>query len=129
MSLYLKHEVLEIKDLLELFDLDKIGKSGVKFNPDKLEYLNSMHIRNRFDHYDELESKKCTMTWRKMLLDVYPTSFHSQIRAMKESKLTRVMDVMKIRIHFYKDMLQHSYFFKDPDYEDEIAQRFYRKLK
>jgi hypothetical protein len=37
----MKHEVMSMKDLLALFNLDKIGKSGVKFSQEKLEYLNS----------------------------------------------------------------------------------------
>lgn len=36
---------------------------------------------------------------------------------------------MKIRIHFYKDMEKHTYFFEDPDYENALTQKFERKLK
>lgn len=36
-------------DLLKMFDLEKVGKSGVKFSMEKLEYFNQMHIRKRFD--------------------------------------------------------------------------------
>ena len=39
------------------------------------------------------------------------------------------MDLMKIRIHFYKDMLNHSYFFEDPDYENPLTSKFLKKLK
>ena len=39
------------------------------------------------------------------------------------------MDLMKIRIHFFKDMNNHTYFFKDPIYENAIAEKFLTKLK
>jgi glutamyl/glutaminyl-tRNA synthetase len=44
-----KHEVLTMGDLYKMFDLEKVGNSGVKFSMDKLEYLNQMHIRKEFD--------------------------------------------------------------------------------
>jgi len=39
------------------------------------------------------------------------------------------MDLMKIRIHFYKDMQNHTYFFTEPDYEGEISEKMVKKLK
>ena len=39
------------------------------------------------------------------------------------------MDIMKIRIRFYKDMLNHTYFFTEPYYETEFALKCIKKLK
>ena len=39
------------------------------------------------------------------------------------------MDMMKVRIHFYKDLLNHTYFFEDPFYNTEHAKKFVKKLK
>jgi hypothetical protein len=36
-----------------LFNIEKVGKSGVKFEEKKLEYLNSMHIRNKFEYFQD----------------------------------------------------------------------------
>lgn len=36
---------------------------------------------------------------------------------------------MKIRIHFFKDMTNHTYFFVDPEYDTQIAIKFAKKLK
>ena len=109
--------------------MDKVGKSGVKFNMEKLEYLNSMHIRNKFEYFDQLEQKKCTNSWRKMLLDNLPIKFHSGIKRVNEVKMKQIMDLMKVRIHFFKDMLNHTYFFVDPDYDNELSEKMFRKLK
>jgi glutamyl/glutaminyl-tRNA synthetase len=38
------------------------------------------------------------------------------------------MDMMKIRIHFYGDLLNHTYFFEEPTYDTPRAQKFLRKL-
>ncbi len=39
------------------------------------------------------------------------------------------MDLMKIRIHFYSDLKNHVYFFVDPEYDNELAEKFFKKLK
>ena len=52
-------------EMEKMFDIDKIGKSGVKFEEQKLEYLNSMHIRNKFAYYaDEDERREVVEEWR-----------------------------------------------------------------
>ena len=51
MTSLLKHEVLTMEELEILFNIEKIGKSGVKFEEKKLEFLNSMHIRNKFEYF------------------------------------------------------------------------------
>lgn len=43
--------------------------------------------------------------------------------------MTQIMDLMKIRIHYYQDMINHVYFFVDPDYDCELSQKLYKKLK
>ena len=39
------------------------------------------------------------------------------------------MDMMKTRIHFYHDLLAHSYFFEEPTYEGPASEKFLRNLK
>lgn len=73
-----------------------------------------MHIRNKFEHFDQLEAKKAVNSWRKMLLDYLPEHLHGAIKRMNENKMKKIMEMMKIRIHFYKDMNNHTYFFTDP---------------
>jgi glutamyl/glutaminyl-tRNA synthetase len=36
----MKHEIMDLEDMEKLFDISKVGKSGVKFDPKKLEFLN-----------------------------------------------------------------------------------------
>lgn len=58
--------------------------------------------------------KKAVNSWRKMLLENLPTTLHSQVKKMNERKMIKVMDIMKVRIRFYSDMNNHTYFFTDP---------------
>lgn len=49
-GVFMRHEVLKIDDMAFQFNLDKITKSGVLFDLDKIQYLNSMHIRAKFGY-------------------------------------------------------------------------------
>mmetsp|Transcript_42020 Transcript_42020/g.64366 ORF Transcript_42020/g.64366 Transcript_42020/m.64366 type:complete len:222 (-) Transcript_42020:565-1230(-) len=40
LNTFLKQEVLRVKEMELVFDIEKVGKSGVKFDTKKLEYLN-----------------------------------------------------------------------------------------
>ena len=39
-----------------------------------------------------------------------------------------IMDTMKKRIHFYKDLNNHTYFFEEPVYNNPQAEKFLKKL-
>ena len=43
--------------------------------------------------------------------------------------MRKIMDLMKIRIHFFKDMAKHTYFFTSPIYESDVAEKFLNKLR
>jgi hypothetical protein len=64
-----------------------------------------------------------------MLIDHMPEYLHNKILATNTEKMTKIMDLMKVRIHFYKDMLNHQYLFTEPDYNTEIAKNFQAKVK
>lgn len=65
--------------------------------------------------------KKAVNSWRKMLLDHLPVDQHPAIKKMNEGKMKKIMELMKIRIHFFKDMNNHTYFFSEPEYNDSLA--------
>mmetsp|Transcript_34035 Transcript_34035/g.41992 ORF Transcript_34035/g.41992 Transcript_34035/m.41992 type:complete len:151 (-) Transcript_34035:654-1106(-) len=56
-SVFMRHEVLSLQDMIEQFNLDKVSKSGAKFDLAKLEFLNSMHIRDKFDYIEGNEAE------------------------------------------------------------------------
>jgi glutamyl/glutaminyl-tRNA synthetase len=96
--------VLRLEELERQFNIDKISKSGAKFSLDKLEFLNSHHIRNNFSYISDEEKSTATGKWRKMLIEEMPKTLHRNIKNMTEKKMTKVMDMMKIRIRFHSDI-------------------------
>ena len=130
-SVFMRHEVLSLQDMLEQFNLDKVSKSGAKFAMAKLEFLNAMHIRDKYDYIEgnEAEARQCVERWRGMLLEEMPTSLHASIRRMPDPLMLKVMDMMKVRMRYVKDIRNHGYFFAEPDYDTELGRKFIVKLK
>lgn len=95
---------------------------------DKLEFLNSMHIRNRFDPVYN-SGRDPVDAWRSMLIEHLDESLHPSIKTLPNDKMSKIMNLMKIRIHFFKDLKNHTYFFTDPQYLSDIADKFLSKLK
>ena len=81
-GVFQRHEVLSLDDMIQQFNLDKVTKSGAKFAIEKLEFLNSMHIRDKFDYVagNEAEAKKCVATWRDVLEEEMPSELQRAIR-------------------------------------------------
>ena len=111
--------------------MDKVSKSGAKFDTAKLEFLNAMHIRDKFDYIEgnEAEARGCVEQWRGMLLEEMPASLHPPIRRMPDQLMLKVMDMMKVRMRYVKDIRNHGYFFAEPDYDTELGRKFIVKLK
>lgn len=106
-------------------------KSGAKFDTAKLEFLNSMHIRDKFDYIEgnEQEATQKVQVWRKMLLVEMPKELQKAIGAMPDFLMLKVMDLMKVRMRYIGDIKNHAYFFTDPDYETDLGRKFIVKLK
>ena len=47
---------------------------------------------------------------------------------MSDTKMVKIMDMMKSRIRFYEDFSQHAYFFEEPEYSSESATKILKKL-
>ena len=121
---------MDLESMEKLFKIEKVGKSGVKFDPRKLEFFNQSHIKNKFTYFeDKAERQQCVNEWRNVLLETMPAHLHRRIRQTSDPKILSIMDMMKVRIHFYKDLLNHTYFFEEPFYNSEHARKFIKKLK
>ena len=56
-----------------------------------------------------------------MILEQMPSDLHAIIKDFDTQKMKKIMETMKVRIHFYKDMKNHKYFFTYPVYDSEGA--------
>ena len=131
LSVVMRHEVMDLDDMVHQFNLDKISKSGAKFDMAKLQFFNQMHIRERFDYVDgnQQEARQALKKWRNMLLDEMPLRLHPSIKRMSDGKMLKVMDMMKIRMRFLSNIKNHAYFFELPEYDTKLGKNFVTKLR
>lgn len=100
-------EMITLEEAVKEFDIKDINKVQVRFDIDKLKWLNGEYIR------------------AKTVEDIYPLireqleNRNVELENMDEEKLKKVIDLYKIRIKTLTEFIQLTdYFFKD-DYEIE----------
>lgn len=99
-------EVLTPEQMIEKFDIKKIQKSGAIFNPEKLAWLNSQHIK--------------ILSNEKILDIIRPNLEKENIQADKEFIL-KIIGIEKNRLKNLADFIpQTDFFFRLPDYETKL---------
>ena len=93
-------ELFSLDELIEEFTLERVGKSGAKFDPDKTKWFNQQYLRNKSN------SDLGKLLKRKIEKD-YPAEF-----------LAEVAGLMKERASFVEDMLEGDYLFNPPSEYD-----------
>lgn len=85
-----------------------------------------MHIRSRFQYTpgNNEEIADAVRQWRTMLREEMPSSLGKQIGLMSDGKMRQVMDMMKVRLRYMSDIRNHSYLWKEPDYNTELGTKF-----
>ena len=98
-------EIYSLEELVDDFSLERVGKSGSRYNFEKTKWFNQQHIR--------LKSAKQILKNIK-----FPEN-------KNEDYLLKVVDLVKERCVFYKDFINEStYLFSPPEiYEKEAVQK------
>ncbi len=64
-----------------------------------------------------------------MLAEEMPERLHQAIDKMPDHLMLKVLDMMKVRMRYIKDIKNHAYLFTEPDYETNLGRKFITKLK
>ena len=104
-------EVMSVQRMTELFSLNKIVKSGARFDVDKSKWFNQQYLMQTPDS-ELLTPVKA----------VQPEGIN-----VEDGYLTKVIGLMKERVHHYGDFYSEgSYFFQAPDdYDDKQIKKRY----
>lgn len=95
-------ELFSMEDLIELFSLEKIHKAGAKFDIEKAKWFNEQYLKNRPN--EELAEQFVA------LINV----------PIEESKALAIVDALKERVTFVKEMREAGrFFFEAPESYDE----------
>ena len=92
-----EQEIFSLSELVQAFSLDKVGKAGAKFNPDKAKWFNREYLRMKSD-------AELTALWLPMLkekgVDAAPTYVERVVALIKE-RATFVQDFWDIAHYLF----------------------------
>jgi len=105
-------ELFDMEKLIDAFSLERVGKAGAKFDPDKARWYNQQYLRAKSN--EELSAL------------LQPLLKEKDFEADDEF-VAKVCGLMKERANFVPDMLEGVYFFKAPEeYDEKILKKWNR---
>jgi len=108
-----EQELFSMDELISAFSIERIGKHGSKFDPEKARWFNHQYLSHKPD---------------KELLDYLLIQLnHNGINA-KEEKVLQVIPLIRERINFISDLWQQSWFFFQPPktYDDQVRKKIWQ---
>lgn len=108
-----EQEILSMDELIKLFKLEKVGKSGSRFDPEKARWFNAQYLKVR----DNAE-----------LAAMYRPELEAKGVSVSDDTLATVCGMIKERCVFVSDFWALSYyFFTAPEsYDAKVAAKFFK---
>lgn len=97
-------EIFSLGELVESFSLERVGKSGSKFDPDKAKWFNQHYLREKTS--EELAA-------------LFIPELQAKGYSADTGFVAKVVELMKERAVFVADMLEGEYLFSAPEEYDE----------
>lgn len=91
-----EQEIFSMEELIEAFSLDRVGKSGSKFDPEKTKWFNQHYLRAKSN---------------QELSELFQTELLEKQIIVSSEKLEDVIGMVKERAVFISDLWGQSYFF------------------
>ncbi len=106
-------EVMTIDEMIEAFSIEKIGKSGARFDPAKALWFNAEYIR----HSDN-----------KTLMPYLQEELLSRGIEASSSKMESVCSLIKERLTLLSQIWEvaHFYFVAPVEYDQKVVEKFYK---
>ncbi len=112
-----EQELFSLEELVEKFDLNRVHKSGAKFDPEKNKWFNHQYLQKQSDESLATEFKKYLFT----------TSTSTAL-SVTDEKLTKIVSLIKERANFVFEFWELSdYFFVAPTSYDEKAAKNWKE--
>lgn len=106
-------EVFSRKELIEQFDLGRVGKAGAKFDPDKTKWFNQQHLRTKSN---------------SELAALLKPSLAEEGISISDEKLETYCGIMKERASFIPDLMDGRYIFSAPtEYDERTVQKKWKE--
>ena len=105
-----EQEIFSMKELIDTFSIDRVGKSGSRFDPEKAKWFNHQYLQNR-------TNTQLALDFREILR---ARGYHIDI-----IELETLVGLVKERVSFVKEIWgQTDFFFKAPDtYDKDVIEK------
>jgi glutamyl-tRNA synthetase len=102
--------MFSMKELIEAFSIDRVGKSGSRFDPEKAKWFNHQYLQNRTNTQLALEFREFLRA----------RGYHVDIVGLET-----LVGLVKERVNFVKDIWEQTdFFFKAPEtYDQEVIKK------
>jgi len=111
-----EQEIFSMEQLVRDFSLERVGKSGARFDYEKARWFNQQYLMNKDNHVlaGQLDD----------LLSAKGIGAH-------EDFLVKVADLMKERVHFVTEILEDGYYFFEPvrNYHEKTVRKRWKPEK
>ena len=100
-----EQEIFSMEDLIEAFSIDRVGKSGSRFDPEKARWFNHQYLQKKTNNQLALEFREFLRA----------RGFHEDIVGIES-----LIGLVKERVSFVKDIWEQTdFFFKAPETFDQ----------
>ena len=108
-----EQEIFSLEELVKVFSLERVVKSGARFNPDKARWFNQEYLR---------------MRPTSQLVADFRASEGRRIAAFSDDYVGAVLDLMRERVHFPTEFREAtSFFFEAPaSYDPAAVAKFWK---
>lgn len=109
-----EQEIFSMDELIQAFSLDRVGKSGSRFDPDKTKWFNHQYLIKKSG--EELAEEF------KVILDKKNINYSG-------FPLARICEMLKERVNFVHELWEESYFFfQAPEtYDEKFLKKSYKE--
>lgn len=109
-----EQEVFSMDELINSFSLDKVGKSGSKFDPEKAKWYNHQYLQK----YTGAE-----------LAELFIPLIEEKGFMASEDYVSKVCDLVKERANFISEIWEQSYFFFEPpkEYDEKLTRKKWKE--
>ncbi len=107
-------EIFSLKELVEAFSLERVGKSGSKFDPEKAKWFNHQY----------LQSQPLQTITERMQVIANQKGIHTN-----PDKLPKIAALMRERANFVHEIMEQSAFFFEPpsQYDEAFAKKRWKE--
>lgn len=103
-----EQEIFSVEQLVTAFELERVHKSGAKFDPEKTKWFQHQYFQNMDDEKVSAEFKK----------------YLAEKKIVSSLDIKRIVSLLKQRASFVSDLWeQGSFFFESPTHYDEKASK------